>query len=127
LNPDDAERAVKAGAARTTVPTNGAPNIATVPATIDILSEVTERVAGRIPVLMDSGVRRGTDVLKALALGATAVLIGRPYLYGLGVAGPEGLRRVVNILQTEFRIAMALAGRPSLRSIDRSALWLNRP
>jgi 4-hydroxymandelate oxidase len=97
-----------------------------VPATIDVVSEVTERVAGRIPVLMDSGVRRGTDVLKALALGATAVLIGRPYLYGLGVAGPEGVRRVVNILQTEFRIAMALAGRPSLRSIDRSALWLNR-
>jgi 4-hydroxymandelate oxidase len=76
---------------------------------------------------MDSGVRRGTDVLKALAMGATAVLIGRPYLYGLGVAGQEGVRRVVNILQTEFRIARALTGRPSLRSIDRSVLWLNPP
>jgi 4-hydroxymandelate oxidase len=75
---------------------------------------------------MDSGVRRGTDVLKALALGATAVLIGRPYLFGLGVAGPEGVRRVVNLLQTEFRIAMAFLGRTSLQSIDRSALWLNR-
>ena len=126
LNPDDAEQAVKAGASGIIVSNHGARNLDTVPATIDILSEVTERVAGRIPVLMDSGVRRGTDVLKALALGATAVLIGRPYLYGLGVAGPEGVRRVVNILQTEFRIAMALAGRPSLRSIDRSALWLNR-
>jgi len=126
LNPDDADQAVKAGASGIIVSNHGARNLDTVPATIDILSEVTERVAGRIPVLMDSGVRRGTDVLKALALGATAVLIGRPYLYGLGVAGPEGVRRVVNILQTEFRIAMALAGRPSLRSIDRSALWLNR-
>jgi len=126
LNPDDADRAVKAGASGIIVSNHGARNLDTVPATIDVLSEVTERVAGRIPVLMDSGVRRGTDVLKALALGATAVLIGRPYLYGLGVAGPEGVRRVVNILQTEFRIAMALAGRPSLRSIDRSALWLNR-
>ena len=127
LNPDDADQAVKAGASGIIVSNHGARNLDTVPATIDILSEVTDRVAGRIPVLMDSGVRRGTDVLKALALGATAVLIGRPYLYGLGVAGPEGVRRVVNILQTEFRIAMALAGRSSLRSIDRSALWLNRP
>ena len=127
LNPDDAEQAVKVGASGIIVSNHGARNLDTVPATIDILSEVTERVAGRIPVLMDSGVRRGTDVLKALALGATAVLIGRPYLYGLGVAGQEGVRRVVNILQTEFRIAMALAGRPSLRSIDRSTLWLNRP
>ena len=126
LNPDDADQAVKAGASGVIVSNHGARNLDTVPATIDVLSEVTERVASRIPVLMDSGVRRGTDVLKALALGATAVLIGRPYLYGLGVAGPEGVRRVVNILQTEFRIAMALAGRPSLRSIDRSALWLNR-
>ncbi|MGH9752791.1 MAG: alpha-hydroxy acid oxidase [Blastocatellia bacterium] len=127
LNPDDAEQAVKAGASGIIVSNHGARNLDTVPATIDVLPEITGRVAGRIPVLMDSGVRRGTDVLKALALGATAVLIGRPYLYGLGVAGQEGVRRVVNILQTEFRIAMALAGRPSLLSIDRSALWMNRP
>jgi 4-hydroxymandelate oxidase len=127
LNPDDAEQAVKAGASGIIVSNHGARNLDTVPATIDILPEVTESVAGRIPVLMDSGVRRGTDVLKALALGATAVLIGRPYLYGLGVAGPEGVRRVINILQTEFRIAMAFLGRTSLQSIDRSALWLNRP
>jgi 4-hydroxymandelate oxidase len=126
LNPDDAEQAVKSGASGIIVSNHGARNLDTVPATIDVLAEVTARVAGRIPVLMDSGVRRGTDVLKALALGATAVLIGRPYLYGLGVAGQEGVRRVINILQTEFRIAMALTGRPSLRSIDRSALWPNR-
>jgi 4-hydroxymandelate oxidase len=126
LNPDDAEQAVKAGVSGIIVSNHGARNLDTVPPTIDILPEVTARVAGRIPVLMDSGVRRGTDVLKALALGATAVLIGRPYLYGLGVAGPEGVRRVVNILQTEFRVAMALAGRPSLLTIDRSVLWPNR-
>jgi 4-hydroxymandelate oxidase len=126
LNPGDAEQAVKAGASGIIVSNHGARNLDTVPATIDVLPEITERVAGRIPVLMDSGVRRGTDVLKALALGATAVLIGRPYLYGLGVAGPEGVRRVVNILQTELRLAMAFLGQTSLRSIDRSALWLNR-
>src|SRR5581483_393182 len=98
----------------------------TVPATIEIISEVTEKVAGRIPVLLDSGIRRGTDVLKALALGATAVLIWRPYLHGLGVAGAEGVQRVVKILQTEFQIALALTGRASLRSIDRSVLWPSR-
>jgi 4-hydroxymandelate oxidase len=127
LNPDDAEQAVKSGASGIIVSNHGARNLDTVPATIEVLSEVTARVAGRIPVLMDSGVRRGTDVLKALALGATAVLIGRPYLYGLGVAGQEGVRRVINILQTEFRIAMALTGRPSAPSIDRTVLWPKQP
>ena len=126
MNPDDAEQAVKTGAAGIIVSNHGARNLDTVPATVDILSEVTEKVAGRIPVLMDSGIRRGTDVLKALALGATAVLIGRPYLHGLGVAGAEGVRRVVKILQTEFQMALALTGRTSLRSIDRSVLWPNR-
>jgi len=120
LNPNDADQAVKAGASGIIVSNHGARNLDTVPATIDVLPEVVEKVAGRIPILMDSGIRRGTDVLKAL--GASAVLIGRPYLYGLGGAGPEGVRRIVNILQTEFRIAMALSGRASLQSIDRSAL-----
>ncbi|HKQ73365.1 MAG TPA: alpha-hydroxy acid oxidase [Blastocatellia bacterium] len=127
LNPDDADRAVKAGASGIIVSNHGARNLDTVPATIDALPEVADKVAGRIPILMDSGVRRGTDVLKALAMGATATLIGRPYLYGLGVAGSEGVRRVVNILHTEFKIAMALAGRPSLRDLDHSTLWLKQP
>src|SRR5262245_9183124 len=127
LNPEDADRAVKSGASGIIVSNHGARNLDTVPATIDALPEVADKIAGRIPILMDSGVRRGTDVFKALALGATAVLIGRPYLYGLGVAGSEGVRRVVNILQTEFQVAMALGGRPSLRDIDRSALWLKQP
>jgi 4-hydroxymandelate oxidase len=127
LNPEDADRAVKSGASGIIVSNHGARNLDTVPATIDALPEVADKIAGRVPILMDSGVRRGTDVFKALALGATAVLIGRPYLYGLGMAGSEGVRRVVNILQTEFKVAMALGGRPSLRDIDRSALWLKQP
>ena len=126
LNPEDADRAAQAGVSGIIVSNHGARNLDTVPATIDALPEVADRVAGRIPILMDSGVRRGTDVLKALAMGATATLIGRPYLYGLGVAGSDGVRRVVNILHTEFKIAMALTGRPSLRDIDRSALWLKQ-
>ena len=76
-----------------------------------------------MPIIVDGGVRRGTDVLKALALGANAVMIGRPYLYGLGVAGAEGVAAVVNILHREFEMAMALTGRPTIASIDRSVLW----
>jgi 4-hydroxymandelate oxidase len=123
LNPDDAELAVKSGASAIIVSNHGARNLDTVPPTIDILPEVVERVAGRIPVLCDSGIRRGTDVLKALAFGANAVLIGRPYLYGLSVGGDAGVTRVVNILKNEFKVAMALSGRPTIASIDRSVIW----
>jgi 4-hydroxymandelate oxidase len=74
-------------------------------------------------VLVDGGVRRGTDVLKALAKGASALMIGRPFLYGLGVAGAHGVQRVVTILRQEFEIAMVLTGRASLADVDRSLLW----
>jgi len=123
LNPDDAATAVKAEVAGIIVSNHGARNLDTVPATIEALPPVVERVAGKIPVLVDGGIRRGTDVLKALALGATAVQIGRPYLWGLGLAGAEGVARVVGILRHEFELAMMLTGRPSISSIDRSVLW----
>jgi 4-hydroxymandelate oxidase len=93
-----------------------------VSATIEALPLITERVAGRIPVLVDGGIRRGTDVLKALAMGATAVLIGRPYVYGLAVGGADGVSRVIDILRGEFEVAMALTGRPTISSIDKSVL-----
>jgi 4-hydroxymandelate oxidase len=73
-------------------------------------------------VLVDGGIRRGTDVLKALAMGATAVLIGRPYVYGLAVGGAEGVSRVIDILRGEFEVAMALTGRPTISSIDKSVV-----
>ena len=123
LNPDDAAIAVKAGVTGIIVSNHGARNLDTVPATMDALPLVVEKVAGRIPVLVDGGIRRGTDVVKALALGAAAVQIGRPYLWGLGVAGAEGVARVVAILRKEFEMAMALMGRPTIASIDRSVLW----
>lgn len=123
LNPDDAELAVENGASGIIVSNHGARDLDTLPATIDALPHVAERVAERIPVLMDGGIRRGTDVLKALALGANAVLIGRPYCYGLAVAGAEGVSRVINILRGEFEVAMALTGRASIKSIDRSVIW----
>ena len=123
LNPDDADRAAREGVAGIIVSNHGGRNLDTVPATIDALPLVAEKVAGRIPVLLDGGLRRGTDVLKALALGANAVLIGRPYLFGLSVGGDAGVTKVITILQTELQMAMALTGRTTIASVDRSVLW----
>lgn len=123
LNPDDADLAVKAGVAGIIVSNHGGRNLDTVPATIEALPLVAEKVAGRIPVLVDGGIRRGTDVLKALAFGANAVLIGRPYVYGLAADGETGVTRVLNILQREFQLAMALTGRTTIAGIDRSVIW----
>lgn len=123
LDPDDADRAVKAGVDGLIISNHGGRNLDTVPASIDALPAVAEKVAGRVPILMDSGIRRGTDVVKALALGASAVLIGRPYLFGLGAGGADGVQRVVSILRQELEMAMALIGRPSIADIDRSVLW----
>jgi 4-hydroxymandelate oxidase len=123
LNPEDAATAVKAGASGIIVSNHGARNLDTVPATIEALPGVVEKAAGRIPVIVDGGIRRGTDVLKALAFGAAAVQIGRPYLWGLGVGGADGVARVVQILRREFELAMMLAGRPTLANIDRTVLW----
>jgi 4-hydroxymandelate oxidase len=126
LNPDDAEEAVKRGVAAIVVSNHGGRALDTEPATIEVLPAVVDRVAGRAPVLFDSGIRRGTDVLKGLGYGASGVLIGRPYLYGLSVAGADGVRNVVNILRTELEAAMALTGRTSLDQIDRTIFWNSR-
>lgn len=84
---DDAARAAEAGAAGIVVSNHGGRNLDTLPASIEVLPEVADQAGGRLPILLDGGVRRGTDIVKALALGASAVMIGRPYVYGLGVAG----------------------------------------
>jgi 4-hydroxymandelate oxidase len=123
LHPDDAELAIQAGAAGIVVSNHGGRNLDTAPAAIDVLSRVAERVRGRIPLFMDGGIRRGTDVLKALAFGADAVMIGRPYVYGLALAGSSGVKAVIDILRRELELAMALVGRPSLAAIDRSLIF----
>lgn len=122
LHPDDAELAIEAGASAIVVSNHGGRNLDTAVATIDALPAVADRVARRIPVLLDGGVRRGTDVLKAVALGASAVLIGRPYVHGLAVNGAEGVASVIAILRRELEMAMALMGRSSLAALDRAAI-----
>jgi isopentenyl diphosphate isomerase/L-lactate dehydrogenase-like FMN-dependent dehydrogenase len=89
-----------------------------VAATIEALPDVVDAVAGRAEVYLDGGVRRGTDVLKALALGATAVMIGRPYLYGLAAGGQAGVEKVLDLLRLELDRAMALTGCTSVRDVD---------
>ena len=89
--------------------------------TIDALPEIVEAVDGRLPVLVDSGFRRGTDIVKALALGARAVCIGRPYLWGLGAFGQAGVERVLDLLQQETRAAMQQVGARSLKQIGPGA------
>jgi 4-hydroxymandelate oxidase len=109
---EDAALAVEHGAAGVVVSNHGGRQLDNAPATINALPEVVEAVAGRIPVLLDGGVRRGTDVAVALALGADAVLVGRPALWGLAVDGEAGARRVLEILRDELRLTLALLGAP---------------
>ena len=115
---DDAVRAREHGAQGVIVSNHGGRQLDTSPATIEVLESITTAIDGRIEVLIDGGVRRGTDVLKALALGARAVLVGRPILWGLSVDGEPGVRRVLDILRQELDVAMALAGCRSVDEID---------
>jgi len=123
LSPEDGKRAIDYGVDGIIVSNHGGRNLDLLPATIDALPGIVEAVAGRIPVLLDSGIRRGTDVLTALALGAKAVFVGRPYIYGLAIAGARGVERVISILRDEFQRAMALTGRRSIAEIDSTVLW----
>ncbi len=123
LNADDAERAINCGCDGIIVSNHGGRSVDTVPATIRALPYIVERVGARVPILIDGGIRRGTDVFKALALGASAVLIGRPYLHGLALGGAAGVARVVDILRTELEMTMGLTGCQNLAQITRERLW----
>jgi len=124
LTAEDAALAVAHGAAGVIVSNHGGRQLDGVPASADALPEVVERVGEAADVLVDGGVRRGTDVLKALALGARAVLVGRPVLWGLAVAGETGARHVLELLLAELDNALALAGAPRASVLDRA--WLRR-
>jgi 4-hydroxymandelate oxidase len=124
LRGDDAARAIEHGAAGVVVSNHGGRQLDGAMATASALPEVVKAVAGRAPVIVDGGIRRGTDILRALAMGATAVQVGRPVLWGLAVGGAEGVERVLRILMEEFSLAMALAG--CARTGDISADLLHR-
>lgn len=116
---DDAARAVEHGASAIIVSNHGGRQLDTAISTIRALPEVVDAVQGRIEVLLDGGVRRGTDVIKAIALGARAVLVGRPVVWGLAADGEQGARRVLELLRAEVDLAMALCGCPSVSDITR--------
>ena len=122
LHPDDARRAVDHGVDGLVVSNHGGRQVDGSIASLDALPRVLDAVRGRIPVLLDSGIRTGADVLKALALGARAVLIGRPYVYGLALAGEAGVREVIRNLAADFDLTLGLAGFASVRVLERGAL-----
>ncbi|GMH01475.1 hypothetical protein Nepgr_003314 [Nepenthes gracilis] len=119
LTAEDAKIAIQAGAAGIIVSNHGARQLDYVPATITALEEVVQAVRGQIPVFVDGGVRRGTDVFKALALGATGVFIGRPVVFSLAADGEAGVRKVLQMLRDEFELTMVLSGCRTLKEITR--------
>ncbi|MFE8700497.1 lactate 2-monooxygenase [Cytobacillus sp. FJAT-54145] len=122
LHPDDAKLAIEHGVDGIIVSNHGGRQVDGAIPAIDALPEVCDVVNGQIPVLMDSGIRRGADIVKALSLGAKAVLVGRPYMYGLALAGEAGVKQVLRNLIADFDLTMALSGKKSVRELDRSLL-----
>lgn len=132
LRADDAALGVQNGAAGIIVSNHGGRQLDSAPSTISVLSEVVEAVGGRVPVLLDSGIRRGTDVFKAIGLGAKAVLTGRPILWGLATGGEQGAHDVLEMLRAEFQLTMQLSGCPTLNHItpdmvrSKTPFWISK-
>ena len=123
LHPDDARLAMQLGVAGLIVSNHGGRTLDTAPSTAAVLPRIRQALGADVPLLVDGGIRRGTDVLKAMALGANAVLIGRPYLYGLANAGALGVAHVLRLLRDELEIAMALCGCATLAQASPACLF----
>ena len=123
LHPDDALRAVEMGAAGIVVSNHGGRTLDTLPASLDALPAIARRLQGRVPILLDGGIRRGSDIFKAIALGASAVLIGRPYIHALAAVGPLGVAHVLRLLHDELEATMALCGVARLEQISSEYLY----
>jgi 4-hydroxymandelate oxidase len=119
---EDVHRAIKAGVSAVILSNHGGRQLDGATATLDALPEVVDAAGGKIEVYMDGGIRTGADVFKALALGARAVLIGRPYLWGLVVRGDQGVSEILQILRDDLKLTMTLAGFSSISTIDHSAV-----
>ena len=124
---EDATMCVERGVDGIIVSNHGGRTLDYVPSTLEVLPEIVAAVRGKIPVLVDSGFRRGSDLVKAIALGANAVCLGRAARWGLGAFGPAGVQRLLEIIQAEFREAMAKTGRATIASLDRTAVRTNFP
>jgi lactate 2-monooxygenase len=122
VHPDDAIRALDAGMDGIWISNHGGRQIDQSVPTLDVLPMIADRIAGRVPIVFDSGVRQGSDVFIALALGATAVALGRPYAYGLGIAGEEGVREVVRNVLAELDVTLGLSGHTSFADVGLEAL-----
>lgn len=125
LAPEDADLAVKSGAHAVVVSNHGARQLDGAPASLAMLPEVVQAVGGRVPVLMDGGIRRGIDIVKAMAMGADAVMLGRAPLWGLGAFGQPGVERVLWMLGAEFKLAMALAGATNVAELRKLKVKVN--
>jgi len=122
LSPDDARKAVEADMDGIIVSNHGGRQVDGSISSVDALSTITQTIEGEIPVLMDSGIRSGSDIFKALALGADAVLLGRPYVYALAIAGEAGVREMIQNYRADFELTMRLSGLQSVGDIDRNCL-----
>jgi 4-hydroxymandelate oxidase len=126
VSPEEAGTAVERGVNGIIVSNHGGRFVHGLATPIEVLAEIVDAVNGKVPVLMDSDIRRGTDIVKALALGARAVLITRPVLWGLAAYGENGVRTVIEMLQGETARTMALCGKPKLAALDRSLVQVDR-
>ncbi len=123
LSPLDAKRGIAEGIQGLVVSNHGGRVLDTMPASIEALPRVAAAVNREIPILLDGGIRRGTDIVKAIALGASAVMIGRPYVHALAVAGAAGVAHAIHLLRAELEVAMTITGRSRIDAIDETVLW----
>ena len=122
MTPEDAKLAIKAGADAIWISNHGGRQLDGVSGTIEVLPEIAKAVKGKAEIYLDGGVRRGSDIVKAIALGANACMIGRPYMYGLAANGAAGVESIIGILEIEMDATMALMGRPTIASLDSNAV-----
>lgn len=127
MRADDARHAVESGATAIMVSNHGGRQLDAAPAPIECIAPVADQVAGKADIICDGGIRRGSDIVKALALGATACSVGRPYLFGLAAAGAEGVRRALDILVTEMESTMILMGAPDISAVRSAAIKREAP
>jgi len=123
MHPDDAQRGIAAGAAGIVVSNHGGRQLDDAPATIEALGPIVDRIGNDVPIILDGGIRRGADVVKALALGATAVAIGRPILWGLAANGQQGVSDVFELIRAELLNTMSLCGCARVSDISKKILW----